>query len=264
MIIDFKNKVVLVTASSKGIGFELVKQFLINNAKVCMCSRNNNNLKLAKKKLSQFKQFKNLFVLRHDISNIKSNKYLIKKIKKRFNKNVDILINNSGGPNAKLVESININEWYNALENNLMSAISLSKEALLEMKKNRWGRIINLTSTLAKEPAENMGLSNVTRAALAAYSKTLSIENARFNITVNTILTGGCLTDRLYKLIEGSTKNKNSFRKKLKLIVETTPMKRIANPNEFVQLILFLASDNSSYVNGTSIAIDGGVSKNIF
>ena len=77
-----------------------------------------------------------------------------------------------------------------------MSAITLSQEVIKQMKKKKWGRIINLTSTTAKEPAKHMVLSNVTRSALSSFSKTLSIEVAKFGITVNTILTGGCMTDR--------------------------------------------------------------------
>lgn len=264
MHFNFKGKTVLVTASSKGIGYELAKQFLILNANVCICSRNIKNLKKAKNSLLKFSSSNKFLVVRHDISNINNQSKLIKKIRKKFNSDVSILINNSGGPIPKAADAISLNEWNKALGNNLLSAISISKEVIPKMKKNNWGRIINLTSTTAKEPAANMGLSNVTRAALAAYSKTLSIEIAKFNITVNTILTGGCLTERMNSLIRKNSKNKKDFEKNLKLIINSAPMKRIAHPEEFVKLIIFLASENSSYINGTAIAIDGGVSKNIF
>ena len=109
-----------------------------------------------------------------------------------------------------------------------------------------------------------MVLSNVTRSALSSFSKTLSIEVAKFGITVNTILSGGCMTDRLNDLIKKNSKSKSDFDKKLKTIIDQTTMGRIAQPNEFVQLIIFLASENSSYVSGSAIAIDGGSSKSVF
>ena len=132
------------------------------------------------------------------------------------------------------------------------------------MKKN-WGRIINLTSTTAKEPAKGMGLSNVSRAALASFGKTLSMEVAKYGITVNTILTGGVLTDRLKNLIKIRIKgSKLKLNDEISRISKNIPVGRIAKPEEFIQLILFLASENSSYITGSSIAIDGGTSKNIF
>ena len=108
-----------------------------------------------------------------------------------------------------------------------------------------------------------MVLSNVTRAALASFSKTLSIEVAQFGITVNTILTGGCLTDRLISLIKNQS-NKISIKNELNKFSKMIPVGHIAKPDEFIQMILFLASNNSSYVNGISIPIDGGASKSVF
>ena len=264
MNIEFKNKTVLVTAGSKGIGFELVKQFLIENANVCICSRNQKNLDTAQKTLLKFCDPKKLLIIKHDISNIKGHIKVIKKIRKKFKKDIDILINNSGGPPPKEAIHANLTDWKKALNTNLLSAVSFSKIVINNMKKNKWGRIINLTSTTAKEPAKNMVLSNVTRAALASFSKTLSLEVADYGITVNTILTGGCMTDRFLGLVKKNTKTKKEFKNNLKNIISQTTMQRIAEPEEFVKLIIFLASEYSSYINGTAIAIDGGSSKSIF
>ena len=90
------------------------------------------------------------------------------------------------------------------------------------------------------------------------------MEIADYGITVNTILTGGCLTDRLISLVKNNSSDNKNFKHNLKQIINQTPMKRIAEPNEFVKLIIFLASNHSSYINGTAIAIDGGTSKGIF
>ena len=264
MKINFKRKTILITGASKGIGYEIAKNFLMLDANVCICSRNRTNLKNAKKKLLKIASEKKILCVQFDTSNIKKQNYLIKLIKKKFNSNIDILINNTGGPKSVKIENTSLNDWKKTINSNLLGAIMLSKKVIKNMKKNNWGRIINLTSTTAKEPAENMVLSNVTRAALSSFSKTLSLEIGKYGITVNTILTGGCLTDRLFNLIKHNSKNEKDFKKQLKNIINSTPLKKIAEPYEFIQMIIFLSSENASYINGVAIPIDGGTSKSIF
>lgn len=264
MNISFKNKTVLVTAGSKGIGLEIAKYFISAGANVCICSRKKKNLDNAKKTFLRISEKSKFLCLQKDISIPKNHSIIIKKIKTKFNKSIDILINNSGGPPAKSVEKTTFKDWNLAISSNLMSGVLLSKLVINSMKKKKWGRIINLTSTTAKEPADNMALSNVTRAALTSFSKTLSREVAKYGITVNTILTGGCLTDRFYNLLKKSSKNKKDFDINLKKLISLSPMKKIAKPEEFIQLIVFLASENSSYINGSAIPIDGGSSRTIF
>jgi len=262
---NFKNKTVLITAGSKGIGFSLAREFAISGANVAICSRNLSNLKKAKTIIKQDHQANKILTLKYDLNNIKNIKSLFNKTEKYFHSKIDILINNSGGPQPKeIIKTIN-KDWESALNVNLKSSIFASILAVKEMKKKRWGRIINLTSSTAKEPALNMCLSNVTRAGLTSFGKTLSLEVAKYGITVNTILTGGVLTERLENLIKLSIKNTNKkYNNVLKDISDNVPVGRIAKPNEFIQLILFLSSENSSYVTGTAIPIDGGSSKSIF
>ena len=133
MHLNFKEKTILVTAGSKGIGYELAKQFLILNANVCICSRNIKNLNKAKNSLLKFSNSNKLLVVKHDISKIKSQSSLINKIRKKFSSNVDILINNSGGPPPKKIEDLNLNDWQKSINSNLLSAITLSKEVCQKM-----------------------------------------------------------------------------------------------------------------------------------
>ena len=115
------------------------------------------------------------------------------------------------------------------------------------MKQKKWGRIINLTSTGAKEPGANMALSNVTRAGVAAYSKTLSQEVGRDGITVNTILTGGCLTERFYSLVQKQVeKSGESLEKVVNRLEQNVPVGYFSTPDEFALLILFLASEKTN------------------
>ncbi|MAV05492.1 hypothetical protein CBE37_01530 [bacterium TMED277] len=114
----------------------------------------------------------------------------------------------------------------------------------------------------AKEPAAKMVLSNVSRAGVVAFSKTLSKEIQSSGITVNSILTGSVLTDRLLQLIKLNHKNKS--KQALKSLANSIPVKRISDPKEFSQLVLFLCTDNASFINGNAIPVDGGLSKAIF
>ena len=127
------------------------------------------------------------------------------------------------------------------------------------------GRIINLTSTSAKEPGANMSLSNVTRAGVAAYSKTLSHEVGQNGITVNTILTGGCLTERFYSLVQNQLDNTGeTMDEAVQRLAQNVPVGYISAPDEFAQMILFLASEEAGYITGTSIPVDGGTTKSMF
>ncbi len=259
---DFNKKLVLVLASSKGIGFELAKQFALNNAKVAICSRNQANLNKAKKNLSKIARLNDqIKFFKVDLSNAQQLNKMHKKIIKSFKSKIDILINNSGGPTSKKIADTTKADWEYTLNNNLKSFIYMSQLVIKDMKIKKWGRIINLTSTTAKEPAENMVLSNVSRAGVLAFAKTLSKETKMKNITVNSILTGAVLTDRLKELI--TKKNKN-YKKRLQQISDSIPVQHVASTFEFAQLVLFLCSENASYVNGAAITVDGGSSKTIF
>ena len=242
------NKIAVIGAGVIGSGW--IVRFLAHNKKVIVYDT---NPKLRKKVILEVKRAWP-FV-----------KKLFNKTERYFKNSVDILVNNSGGPAPKFISEITAKDWEKSLNINFKSAIYSSTIALNKMKKKGWGRIINLTSSTAKEPAKKMCLSNVSRAALASFAKTLSLEVGEFGVTVNTILTGGVLTDRLKNLIKIRIKKSNlKLNQEINKISKNIPVGRIASPDEFIQLIIFLASEKSSYVNGAAIPIDGGTSKSLF
>ena len=199
---NFTGKTVLVLAGSKGIGFEISNQFYQYNADVIIVSRSLENLKKAKKEILKNKLTKgSISIEKFDISNVSKIDTFAKQIEKKYSKSVDILISNSGGPPPKSISQITNKDWQKALNNNLLGAIYFTKVFSKKMIKNNWGRIIYLTSSTAKEPVANFALSNVPRAALSSFSKTLSLEIADKGVTVNNILTGGVLTERLKYLV---------------------------------------------------------------
>lgn len=205
---NFKNKLVLVTAASKGIGFAIAKNFFEAGANVAICSRDKTILTKSIEMIAG-KNRERIFGVACNLANLDECVNLVPQVEANFNKTIDILINNSGGPPPVAIKDTNLDHWENAINQNFLSSFIISKTVLPAMVKRGFGRIIFLTSTAAKEPAENMVLSNVTRAGVAAFSKTLSREiPSNSGITVNTILTGGCRTGRLDSLISQQAKKK--------------------------------------------------------
>ena len=182
-----------------------------------------------------------------------------KQVLNKFSKSIDILINNSGGPKVKKIIDTNYKDWNTAIKNNLLSSIFMTKILLPKMIKKKWGRIINLTSSTAKEPARSMSLSNVTRAGVVAFGKTLSKELTGTGITVNNILTGGIMTDRLKNLLKIRSKDNNvTTASLLEKIRNDVPSGYISTPEEFAKIIVFLCSTEANYINGVALNIDGG------
>jgi 3-oxoacyl-[acyl-carrier protein] reductase len=262
---DFDKKIVLVTAASKGIGFAIANSFYASGARVAICSRDKKTLNKAVSQINQ-SQGGDIVGFEFDLANINKCSDLVKKVEDYYGSNIQILINNSGGPPPKKINETDLDDWNNAINQNLMSSILTTNAVIPSMVKNNFGRIIFLTSTVSKEPSENMVLSNVTRAAVATFAKTLSREiPLKSGITVNTILTGGVKTERFYslfeKMIKGTSETVDEAIDRLSL---TVPVGYFSSPDEFSKTILFLASNEASYINGVSLPIDGGTLKSVF
>ena len=132
------------------------------------------------------------------------------------------------------------------------------------MKQNGGGRIINVISTSVKQPLVNLGVSNTIRGAVANWSKTMANELGPFNITVNNVLPGATNTGRLQSIAEAkSEKGQQNVKEIFEQMAEQSPMKRIAEPNEIAEAIVFLASDRASYINGINLPVDGGRTKSL-
>ena len=177
---------------------------------------------------------------------------------------VDILINNTQGPNAGDVLSVSESDYKNAFNLLFQNTVNTSMSAIKGMKKNNWGRIINMTSVSVKEPLSYLALSNTIRSAVTSWGKTLSIESGNNNITVNNILTGFFNTERLNQLNNEKAKKFNiEIEDVFDKMSEMVPLKRIGEPEEFGYLIAFLSSEFANYINGANIPIDGGLLKSI-
>ena len=261
MKINLKDKKAFIGGSSKGLGYAVAKQLAVCGAMVTLVSRNE---PLLKKNIIELKK---LTGVNHNYIVVDYNDYegYNKIITEFFKTNsVDILINNTQGPNAGDVLSVSESDYKNAFNLLFQNTVNTSMAAIKGMKKNNWGRIINMASVSVKEPLSYLALSNTIRSAVTSWGKTLSIESGKHNVTVNNILTGFFNTERLKQLNSEKAKKFNVntdevFDKMSKMV----PLKRIGEPEEFGYLVAFLSSDFADYINGANIPIDGGLLKSM-
>ncbi len=261
MVIDLKNKTAWVGGATSGLGLAVAQQLAASGARVVAVSRNEEKLKNLTESLPTPCQQKHGY-LQVDFGNFESFRNIVGSF---FETNsVDIMVNNTSGPPAGTVSQKGEDDYQSAF-NLLFQTVQYStSKALPYMQKKQYGRIINLTSRTVKEPVENLALSNVIRAAVTTWGKTLASEVAKDNITVNNILTGNFDTERLRSLFQTTAQNQNI---PVEAVYEQSktaiPMKRLGDPGELANVVTFLASEQASYLTGTSIAVDGGLIRSL-
>ncbi|MFA6192479.1 MAG: SDR family oxidoreductase [Sulfurimonas sp.] len=257
------KKVAIVTGASRGIGKAIALGFAKEGYNVCIVSRDVNLLKHAAEEITK-ETNQEVIYCSADVSDLEAPARILNIVIKKFNR-IDILVNNTGGPASGSFLLQDDESWMSAIQQNLLSVIRFTKAVVPYMKEQNGGRIINISSTVAKEPSSVMVLSATTRAGVSAFSKSISQELAPFNITVNTICPGGVLTQRLKSLVEeASIKNNISYEEQMSKSLEIIPINRFAEPEEIANVACFLADDKSSYLTGASIMVDGGLTKGIF
>ena len=261
MLISLKNKNALVGGSSGGLGKAIAIQLAASGANVTLLARNEKKLKQALSELPDDGGQKHQYIVA-DFSEFDSYKKIITEYFE--NTTVDILVNNTNGPKAGSVLEKNEDDYLQAFTMLFQTVQFTTALALKHMQQNKWGRIINLTSRTVKEPVDTLALSNTIRAAITTWGKTLANAVAKDNITVNNILTGNFDTERLKQLF---TLQAEAQEKPLEEIYKTTtqqiPAQRLGSPQEMANVVAFLASEQASYVTGTSIAVDGGLIKSL-
>jgi 3-oxoacyl-[acyl-carrier protein] reductase len=257
MDLGLKGKTVLVTASSKGIAKAVADMFLSEGCNVAICSRNRDDLvKTAEEMKSKYKSEPFWSVC--DLNKSSDIEATVASVKKEFGA-IDILVNNCGGPVPGYFRELTEPNWQAAFEQVLLSVVRFCNLVVPDMIINEWGRIINITSITVKQPIDNLVLSNSLRTGIVGFSKSLSNEIAKYNITVNCVAPGFTLTNRLYELaVERAKREETSHEEVLADMAKEVPMGRLALPSEIASVIVFLASTKASYLTGDTIQIDGG------
>jgi 3-oxoacyl-[acyl-carrier protein] reductase len=262
MDLGLKGRVAIVAAASKGLGRAVAEELARDGAEVAICARSAANLKNAMESIRKATG-REVFAQELDVSHPEAVRDFVAAVEKRHG-HVDICITNAGGPPAKKFLDISLEDWRNAVDLTLMSAVYFAREVLPLMRKRRWGRLIAITSVSVKQPIDNLLLSNSIRAGVTGLMRTLANEFGPDGITVNCVCPGYTLTERLDELIDIQAKNAGLDRDKiLERLTAQVPLRRVGKPEEFAAIVAFLASERASYVNGCSIAIDGGYAKGL-
>ncbi len=259
MEINLTGKKALVGGSSKGIGRAIAVRLAASGAAVTLMARSEDVLQkvVADLDTSQGQQHHYLVVDFSDFSRFSSQMEAYFKTHK-----VDILVNNTQGPAAGGAMEKSIEDYQTAFDLLFKCAVHTTALALKHMQAQQWGRIINVASVSVREPLNYLALSNSLRAALVTWAKSLSMDIAANNITINNTLTGYFDTERIAQLNAQKAEKMAISPEKVRAAMEAqVPMKRIGRPEEYANLVCFLASEQASYITGTNIPIDGGLLK---
>lgn len=257
MDLGLRDMVALVAASSKGLGLAVARELAKEGANLIMCARGEDALRDAAESISS-ESGSEVLAVAGDLSLKADIEKIFAKGIERFGR-IDILVTNTGGPPAGTFEKLSSDDWEVATRGLLTSVVEMTRLVLPGMKVRGWGRILNVTSIAAKQPVENLMLSNSLRAAVTGFAKTLANEVAPFGVTVNNILPGYTATERVEDLAHTLAGKDGVDSISIKARWESEiPMGRLGRPEEFAALAAFLVSERASYITGSSITVDGG------
>ena len=241
-MINFSNKKIIITGATGGIGNELVKKFVSLKGEVLATGTNTDKLDSLKK------EFPNLNVIKFDISDHSKIEEFIENVTSQM-VGLDVLVNNAGITMDNLSLRMKDQEWRKVIDINLSSTFYLCKYAIKKMLKNKYGRIVNITSVVGH--TGNLGQTNysASKAGIVAMSKSLAIEYAKKNININCISPGFIKTAMTDKLDD---KFKDA-------IISKIPSARLGEPDDIANAVLFLCSNQSRYINGETLHVNGGM-----
>jgi 3-oxoacyl-[acyl-carrier protein] reductase len=257
-----KNRVAIVAASSQGIGRATAEAFAAEGCRVAMCSRNREALNTAAEKIrSQYRT--EVLAEPFDVTDHGAVRDFVNAVVQKFG-SADICVTNAGGPPAKGFLATTIDEWKRAVDVNFMSVVYFAHQVIPHMQKKKWGRILTITSVSTKQPVPDLVYSNAVRAAVVGLVKSLANEFGKDGILVNNVGPGYTATDRLKELARSRAKASGKTENEvLDGFAADAPMKRLGDPRELADTIVWLASERASYITGQTILVDGGVYKGL-
>ena len=253
MDLNLSGRRALVCGSSQGMGRSIAEELARNGAKITLLARNEERLQQVLQGLAG--QGHDYLVANFDdLAQVKSAVSTASE-----NGAYHILINNTGGPAPGPLAEASIDQFEQAMSRHLHVSQILVQSLLAGMKKDSYGRIVNIISTSVKIPIANLGVSNTVRGAMASWAKTLATELGPYGVTVNNILPGFINTARIDSLIASKSKASGLAEEKIKKeMEESIPAKRFGEPSEIADYAAFLCSPSGAYISGTSLRVDGG------
>ncbi|MBA4251075.1 MAG: 3-oxoacyl-ACP reductase FabG [Chlorobiaceae bacterium] len=245
-MINLENKVVLITGGSRGIGAACVKLFCQANAKVIFTFKNDVNA--AAKLVNQIEE-NSPFGIRMSLDSEANIKLITQRLIKEF-KRIDILINNAGIWKFGEADKMSLHDWEETLKINLTGTFLVTREVLKSMKKNKFGRIINISSTAGQRGEAFYSHYAASKGGMISFTKSLAVEFGKFNITTNCVAPGWVLTDMSKDVLSNK-----EYRKEVE---NGIPLRRIAKAEDIAGPTLFLASDFAKHINGEILNVNGG------
>lgn len=229
---------------------------------MAMCARNEHKLQAAAAEIRK-KAGVEVFAQAFDVTHAGAVHAFVEAVVQKFS-GVDICVTNAGGPPAKGFLAASIEEWQKAVDANFLSTVYFAREVIPHMQRNHWGRIITLTSITTKQPVPDLVLSNAVRAAVVGLVKSLANEFGKDGITVNNVGPGYTATERLKELARArSAASGKSEADIFAVWASDAALKRVAEPREVADAIVWLASERASYITGQTILVDGGAYKGL-
>jgi 3-oxoacyl-[acyl-carrier protein] reductase len=258
MELGLKGRGVIVAASSQGMGRAAAELFAREGAQVAMCARTQKTLQEAADQI-RAETGAEIYAEPLDVTDGAAVQRFVEQVSKRFGR-LDVCVTNAGGPPAKNFLSVSTEEWRKAVDLNFLSVVHLAKAVIPYMQRHRWGRIITITSISVKQPIDDLIMSNAVRAAVVGLVKSLSNEFGKDGILVNNVAPGYTATERLQELagtraLAAGVSTEQIYQRWAAEI----PVRRLADPKEVADVIVWLASERASYVTGQTVLVDGGI-----
>lgn len=260
MDLGLRDKVVIVSGASAGIGLQTARAFVAEGARVAICSRSTTSIEAAARLLDP-DSVGNVLAVTADLRTAAGAAALIDAVIQRWS-TVHVLVNNVGGPPPGSFSSLDDDAWASAVELTLMSAVRATRLVLPFMQAQRWGRVVNISSYSVKQPIEGLMLSNSLRLAVLGWAKTLANEVAKDNVLVNTICPGWTRTDRVEQIFSVQATRAQTDATTIEAgIAASIPLGRLANADEIASVVAFMSSERAGYITGTALAVDGGMAQ---
>ena len=258
MNLGLKKKNAIVCASSQGLGKAAALDLAKEGVHLAICSRKLESIERAKEEILGVVKDAKILAYKVNLDSEEEILGFYERVIKDLG-NIEILINNTGGPPPSTFEQLSDKDWQEAFNSTMMSAIRLTRLVLPNMKEANWGRIINISSVSVKSPVTGLFLSNSLRMGVLGWAKALSDEVAPFGVTVNTVCPGYTRTERVEAILESQSKSSGLNKEEIeKNIASNIPMQRVGEAEDLAGLITFLASQKADYMTGLAVQVDGG------